>query len=297
MAEERIVVHEPVLLDEVLHWLAIKPEGIYVDGTVGLAGHSRAILERSAPSGFLVGFEWNEESLELAKKYLADFQARFLLLRENFANIRDILEEIGKLPVDGILLDLGLSSFLLESSGKGFSFLRDEPLDMRMDNRYHQTAYDLVNFLPEPQLAEVIRAYGEERFAKRIAKAICEARRKKKIYTTGELAEIIVHAVPPYARRGKRHPATRTFQALRIVVNRELENLKRFLEHAPDCLKPRGRLVIISFHSLEDRLVKKAFKNDPRLKALFKKPITPSQEEIRRNPRARSAKLRVAEKL
>jgi len=289
--------HEPVLVKEVLFWLAVKPGGLYVDGTVGLGGHSQAILEASAPNGFLVGFEWNKESLALAEKRLAPFAGRFLLVRENFARIRAVLEDLQKIPVDGVLVDLGLSSFLIEGSGRGFSFLRDEPLDMRMDDRFSQTARDLVNTLPAPQLEELIRAYGEERFARRIAKAIAEARRQKRIETTGELAEIILKAVPPSARYGRLHPATRTFQALRIVVNRELENLKQFLEEIPRCLKPGGRLVVISFHSLEDRLVKQAFKDDPRLKVLTKKPVVASREEIRRNPRARSAKLRAAERI
>ncbi len=284
-------------MKEVLFWLAVKPGGLYVDGTVGLGGHSQAILEASAPNGFLVGFEWNKESLALAEKRLAPFAGRFLLVRENFARIRAVLEDLQKIPVDGVLVDLGLSSFLIEGSGRGFSFLRDEPLDMRMDDRFSQTARDLVNTLPAPQLEELIRAYGEERFARRIAKAIAEARRQKRIETTGELAEIILKAVPPSARYGRLHPATRTFQALRIVVNRELENLKQFLEEIPRCLKPGGRLVVISFHSLEDRLVKQAFKDDPRLKVLTKKPVIASREEIRRNPRARSAKLRAAERI
>lgn len=289
--------HEPVLLKEVLLWLAVKPGGLYVDGTVGLGGHSQAILEASAPNGFLVGFEWNRESLALAEERLAPFAGRFLLVRENFAKIHAVLKDLRKIPVDGVLVDLGLSSFLIEGSGRGFSFLRDEPLDMRMDDRFSQTARDLVNTLPAPQLEELIRAYGEERFARRIAKAIAEARRRKRIETTKELAEIILEAVPPSARYRRIHPATRTFQALRIVVNRELENLKRFLEEAPNCLKPGGRLVVISFHSLEDRLVKQAFKNDPRLRVLTKKPVVASKEEIRRNPRARSAKLRAAERI
>jgi len=289
--------HEPVLLEEVLFWLAVKPGGLYVDGTVGLGGHSQAILEASAPNGFLVGFEWNRESLTLAEERLAPFAGRFLLVRENFARIHAVLEDLQKIPVDGVLVDLGLSSFLIEGSGRGFSFLRDEPLDMRMDDRFSQTARDLVNTLPAPQLEELIRAYGEERFARRIAKAIAEARRRKRIETTKELAEIILKAVPPSARYRRIHPATRTFQALRIVVNRELENLKRFLEEVPNCLKPGGRLVVISFHSLEDRLVKQAFKNDSRLRVLTKKPVVASKEEIRRNPRARSAKLRAAERI
>ncbi len=294
---EREPRHESVLLEEVLAWLRVAPGGIYVDGTVGLGGHSEAILKRSTPGGFLVGFEWNEASYEIAKERLKPFAGRYLLVRENFARVRETLEEIGKCPVDGILLDLGLSSYLLEASGGGFSFLREEPLDMRMDKRLPRTAKDLVNQLSPLQLEELIRAYGEERYAKRIATAICEARRREPIRTTRQLAEIISQAVPPKYRYGKIHPATRTFQALRIAVNRELENLKQFLESAPDVLKPGGRLVIISFHSLEDRLVKKAFREDPRLKVLTKKPVLPSEEEIARNPRARSAKLRAAERV
>jgi len=268
-----------------------------VDGTVGLGGHSAAILEHSAPDGFLVGFEWHKASLALARDRLQVFVGRFLLVRENFARIYEVLTDLKKLLVDGILVDLGLSSFLLEGSGHGFSFLRDEPLDMRMDDRFQETARDLVNTLPAPQLEELLRAYGEERFASRIARAICEARRRKRLETTRELAEVVWQAVPPQARRGRLHPATRTFQALRIVVNRELENLQTFLEKAPDCLRPGGRLVVISFHSLEDRLVKRAFKADSRLRVLTKKPLVPTREEIRQNPRARSAKLRVAERI
>jgi len=267
-----------------------------VDGTVGLGGHSAAILERSAPDGFLIGFEWNEESFALAKERLAPFSGRFLMVRENFAHLKEVLEELGKVPVDGILVDLGVSSFLLEGSGRGFSFLRDEPLDMRMDNRQNLTAKDLVNQLSPLQLEELIRSFGEERFARRIARAICEARRKSPIRSSKELAEIVLHAVPR-GREKKIHPATKTFQALRMAVNQELENLKRFLETAPDVLRPGGRLVVISFHSLEDRLVKHAFRSDERLRVLTKKPVTPSKEEIARNPRARSAKLRVAERI
>ncbi len=268
-----------------------------MDGTVGLGGHAQAILEHSAPDGFLVGFEWNEASYTLALESLKHYAPRFTLVRENFARLSEVLKELKKVPVDGILLDLGLSSFLLEGSGRGFSFLADEPLDMRMDTRLPRTAKDLVNQLSRLQLEELIRAYGEERFASRIAKAICEARRKKPIRTTRELAEIIMQAVPAKYRHGRLHPATRTFQALRLAVNRELENLKKFLETAPEVLKPGGRLVIISFHSLEDRLVKQAFRNDSRLLVLTKKPVTPSAEEIARNPRARSAKLRAAQRV
>ena len=268
-----------------------------MDGTVGLAGHACAILRGSSPDGFLIGFEWNQATYELALERLKAFSPRFVLVRENFARLREVLEELGKAPVDGILLDLGLSSFLIEGSGLGFSFLADEPLDMRMDERISRTAKDLVNQLSRLQLEELIRSYGEERFAGRIARAICEARRKKPIRTTKELAEIISGAVPPKYRHGRIHPATRTFQALRLAVNRELENLKLFLEEAPEVLRPGGRLVVISFHSLEDRLVKQAFKSDTRLRPLTKKPVTPSPEEIFKNPRSRSAKLRAAERI
>ncbi len=289
--------HESVLLDEVLHWMRVRPGGLYVDGTVGLGGHSAAILEHSSPDGFLVGFEWDEASRLLALKRLQRFKGRFVLVRENFARMGEVLQELQKIPVTAILVDLGLSSYLLEGSGRGFSFLRDEVLDMRMDDRFEQTARDLVNTLPVPLLEELLRSYGEERFARRIAKAIGERRKSKPIETSKQLAEVVWRAVPPSVRYKRLHPATRTFQALRIAVNRELENLKRFLETAPDCLATGGRLVVISFHSLEDRLVKQAFKADKRLKVLTKKPIVPSAEEVRRNPRSRSAKLRVAEKI
>ncbi len=273
----------------------MEPKGVYVDGTVGLGGHSEAILKSSSPEGFLVGFEWHQESLERARERLKPYEGRFIIVRENFAKLKEVLEELGRIPVDGILLDLGVSSFLLEGSGRGFSFLRDEPLDMRMDDRLTLTAKDLVNQLSPLQLEELIRSFGEERFARRIARAICEARRRSPIRTSQQLAEIVSRAVPK--GREKIHPATRTFQALRLAVNQELENLKRFLETAPEVLRPGGRLVIISFHSLEDRLVKRAFRSDERLRVLTKKPVTPSSEEVARNPRARSAKLRAAERV
>ncbi len=285
-----------MLLEEVLFWLRVEPGRVYVDGTVGLGGHSAAILERSAPDGFLVGFEWHAPSLAWAQERLKAYEGRFVLVRENFARVKEVLEELGRLPVDGLLLDLGVSSYLLEGSGRGFSFLRDEPLDMRMDDRLTVTAKDLVNQLSPLQLEELIRSFGEEKFARRIARAICEARRKAPIRTSKELAEIVAQAVPR-GREGKIHPATRTFQALRLAVNQELENLKRFLEAAPEVLRPGGRLVIISFHSLEDRLVKHALRADERLRVLTKKPVSPSSEEVLRNPRARSAKLRAAERV
>ncbi len=287
------VRHEPVLLREVLEGLAVRPGGIYVDGTVGLGGHSEALLRASSPEGFLFGFEWDEESLRRAEKRLSGFRGRFKLIRANFAEAPDILRREGVL-VDGILLDLGLSSFLLEGSGRGFSFLREEPLDMRMDTRLSITARDLVNRLSYSQLVELLKNYGEEPRAERIARAIVEARKKKRIETSAELAALVVKTVRP-RRRGE-HPATLTFQALRLAVNRELENLERFLARAPEILKPGGRLAIISFHSLEDRLVKRAFRADPRLRVITRKPVRPTETEVKRNPRARSARLRVAER-
>ncbi len=287
------IKHEPVLLAEVLAFLEVGPGGLYMDGTVGLGGHSEAILRASSPDGFLYGFEWDAASLARARERLAAFEGRFRLYHLNFAEAPEVLKKEG-VRLDGIVLDLGLSSYLLEGSGRGFSFLKDEPLDMRMDARQKRTARDLVNRLSYPELVKLLRDYGEEKRAERIARAIVEARKRKPIETSGELAEIVARAVRK--RKRKEHPATLTFQALRIAVNQELENLARFLSEAPEILKPGGRLAVISFHSLEDRLVKRAFKADPRWRVLTKKPIRPSPEEVRRNPRSRSARLRVAER-
>ena len=290
MAEVR---HESVLLEEVLKFLKVRPGGLYVDGTVGLAGHSEAILKASAPEGFLYGFEWDEASYELALKRLAPYEGRFRIFRLNFAEAPKVLKE-EKVLADGMVLDLGLSSFLLEASGRGFSFLKDEPLDMRMNGRLKISAKDLVNRLSYSQLVELLRRYGEEPAAPKIAKAIVEVRRKKPLETSLELANLVERVVK--RRRPGQHPATLTFQAFRIAVNRELENLRTFLTQAPEVLKPGGRLVVLSFHSLEDRIVKRAFREDPRLKVVTKKPLRPSPEEVKRNPRARSARMRVAER-
>ena len=290
MAEVR---HESVLLEEVLEFLKVRPGGLYVDGTVGLAGHSEAILKASAPEGFLYGFEWDEASYELALKRLAPYEGRFRIFRLNFAEAPKVLKK-EKVLADGIVLDLGLSSFLLEASGRGFSFLKDEPLDMRMNGRLKISAKDLVNRLSYSQLVELLHRYGEEPAAPKIAKAIVEVRRKKPLETSLELANLVERVVK--RRRPGQHPATLTFQALRIAVNQELENLRTFLTQAPEVLKPGGRLVVLSFHSLEDRIVKRAFREDPRLKVVTKKPLRPSPEEVKRNPRARSARMRVAER-
>ncbi len=270
--------------------------GLFVDGTLGLGGHTEAILKAS-PEARVIALEWNQASLELARRRLASYGDRVVFELRNFARVDEVLEELGVREVKGMILDLGLSSFLIEGSGRGFSFLKEEPLDMRMDEGLKITAKDLVNRLSEAELAKLIFRLGEERFARRIAKAIVRARQRHPVENTKDLAEIISRAVPSWYRHRRRHPATKTFQALRLAVNRELDNLNRFLEKAPDFLTSGGRLVIISFHSLEDRLVKHHFRRDPRLKVINKKPLRPSSEEVARNPRARSAKMRVAERV
>ncbi|HFB84125.1 16S rRNA (cytosine(1402)-N(4))-methyltransferase RsmH [Thermosulfuriphilus ammonigenes] len=278
--------------------LALKASegGLFVDGTLGLGGHTEAILKAS-PEARVIALEWNQASLELARRRLASYGDRVVFELRNFARVDEVLEELGVREVKGMILDLGLSSFLIEGSGRGFSFLKEEPLDMRMDEGLKITAKDLVNRLSEAELAKLIFRLGEERFARRIAKAIVRARQRHPVENTKDLAEIISRAVPSWYRHRRRHPATKTFQALRLAVNRELDNLNRFLEKAPDFLTSGGRLVIISFHSLEDRLVKHHFRRDPRLKVINKKPLRPSSEEVARNPRARSAKMRVAERV
>ncbi len=270
--------------------------GLFVDGTLGLGGHTEAILKAS-PEARVIALEWNRTSLELARRRLVSYGDRVVFELRNFARVDEVLEELGVREVKGMILDLGLSSFLIEGSGRGFSFLKEEPLDMRMDEGLKTTAKDLVNRLSEAELAKLIFRLGEERFARRIAKAIVRARQRHPVENTKDLAEIISRAVPSWYRHRRRHPATKTFQALRLAVNRELDNLDRFLEKAPDFLTSGGRLVIISFHSLEDRLVKHHFRRDPRLKVINKKPLRPSSEEVARNPRARSAKMRVAERV
>ncbi len=285
------------MVKEVLDGLNLKAGGTYIDGTLGLGGHTEAILAHNPDIKLVIGFEWDEKTYNLTKSRLASHGSKVTCVHASFTTIKDFLESREISGVDGILLDIGISSFLLEHSQRGFSFLKDEPLDMRMDQRNQITASDMVNNLPQNQLTELIRTLGEERWAKRIASHIVDARHKKAIETSKELAEIVFKAIPRRYHPRKIHPATRTFQALRIAVNRELDNLKAALETLADCLLPEGRLCIISFHSLEDRLVKWAFREDPRLKVITKKPLTASSEEIAQNPRARSAKLRIAERI
>jgi 16S rRNA (cytosine1402-N4)-methyltransferase len=293
MESDGRIGHEPVLLAEVMELLAVKPGGLYVDGTVGLGGHAAEVLRRSAPDGTLLAFDRDPAALARAREALAPFGER---ARFHHARYSEIAGTVAEGTADGILLDLGVSSLQLDDAARGFSFRREGPLDMRMDPRDDTTAADLVNRLLERDLADLIYRFGEERASRRIASAIVDARRRRHFTTTTELAEVVRRVV-----RGPRHgidPATRTFQALRIHVNRELEELPASLPALARCLRPGGRLAVIAFHSLEDREVKQSFRELGRtgFEVLTRKPIRPSDAESARNPRARSARLRVLEK-
>jgi len=299
--ETEQVRHVPVLAQEVVAWLACRPGGRYVDGTVGYAGHASLILERNGPDGLLVGIDRDEAAIRADRDRLRPYGERVRLVRGNFEDLKRHLGALGIGEVDGVVLDLGVSSAQLSDPARGFSFMAEGPLDMRMDAQSPVTAGTLVNELPEGELADLIFRFGEERYSRRIARAIVRAREVRPLATTLELADVIRGAVPPPYRRGRIHCATRTFQALRIAVNRELEGLEGAIRNGADVLAPGGRLCVISFHSLEDRIVKRTFKAlsqgpEPRLALLTKKPLIPSEEERRLNPRARSAKLRVAER-
>ena len=309
------IVHQPVLLKEVLDLLQVKPDALYVDGTVGEGGHAEAILEASSPSGNLIGLDLDPSVLRYTRERLSTFKGRFELYNESY----DRLDEVFFLAnVDGanaILLDLGFSSFQVEDPARGWSFQLDAPLDMRYDRSKGDTAKDLLNRVSKDELIRILRDYGEERFAKRIASNIVRKRAEAGIRTTGELANLVLEAVPAPALRRKIHPATRVFQALRIAVNLELEHLRRFLDNADRWLAPGGRLAVISYHSLEDRMVKQCMqdwnsecicpKSMPKcvcrgvklFKTLTRKPVFASAEEVASNPRSRSARLRVAERL
>lgn len=287
-------IHTSVLLGEVLTHLQPRSDGIYVDGTLGLGGHSEAILRASSPSGKVVAFDWDEDAIALAEQRLKIFGDRVVIIRRNFAELADGLSELGIKEIDGLLVDIGLSSLQLDRGGRGFSFLRDEPLDMRMDNRRKMTAAKLVEKCSEEELADILYYYGEEKQARRIAAEIVEARKKDAITTSKQLAEIIVKAIPRRFHPKKIHVATKSFQGLRIAVNTELENLAAVIDDAAGFLKPDARFCIISFHSLEDRIVKKKFKEHDELEIITGKPIVASESEVTDNPRARSAKLRVA---
>ncbi len=311
--------HTPVLASEVAHYLAPRPGGIYVDGTLGGAGHARQTLEISAPDGRLIGIDRDPAALAAARATLeqAGLAARVTFVHATFGDLAEVLADLGIATVNGILLDLGLSSHQVDTAERGFSFGRGGPIDMRMDPTRGETALELIGRLPSDELAAVLREYGEERYAARISRAIKEAAHTGALETTLDLAASVEAAIPAPARRRQRiHPATRTFQALRIAVNRELDQLARFLELFPDLLAPGGRCAIISFHSLEDRMVKRRFRDlawssslppdlarqagervAPICTVLTKRPVTAGDDEIARNPRARSAKLRACQKL
>ena len=285
------VEHESVLLDEAMELLAVRPGGLYVDGTLGPGGHAAEILRRSAPEGRVIGFDKDTEALGRAREVLAPFAPRIRFVHGDF---REAPKVLGEEKADGILLDLGVSSLQLDRAERGFSFRTDGPLDMRMDRSAGPTAADLVNRLPEDELADLIYRLGEERASRRIARAIVAARMRKHFETTGELAQVVRRSAGR-ARRPGLDPATCTFQALRIAVNGELEGLERTLTDLAHCLAPEGRLAVIAFHSLEDRPVKHTFRGlaaQGGFTLLTRKPVRPGEAETRQNPRARSARLR-----
>jgi len=287
--------HIPALLEETIEALAVRSGGRYIDCTLGAGGHALAILEHSSPGGQLLGIDADPEAIAAARARLEAYQSSTLLINDNFINLRAIATKYGFSPVHGILFDLGLSSFQLEGSGRGFSFQRDEPLDMRLSPAQEITAADILNTFPEAELNQLIRTSGEERYSHRIARYIV---RERPIKTTLQLVGAIERAVG--SRRGRIHPATRTFQALRIAVNREPEHLSSALEQATSLLGFGGRLVVISYHSLDDRIVKRFMHQEAKkahLKLVYKKVITPSLAEVHFNPRSRSAKLRAAERI
>lgn len=289
-------VHITVLKDEVIAAIAPAPGGVYADVTLGGGGHSEAMLEASSPSGVVVGVDRDERALAASRERLARFGDRVRFVHSDFAALPEVLNEAGFGQLDGIVADLGVSSPQLDEADRGFSFSRPGPLDMRMDTSSGETALELIERLDDEELADVIYQYGEEHRSRRIAREIKRAASEGRIVTTGDLREVIGRAVGK-KRFGSIDPSTKTFQALRIAVNAELEQVDRLLEVAPDLLKEGGVLAIISFHSLEDRRVKYAFRDDPRLLSLTKKPLIASETELEQNPRSRSAKLRAARRV
>ena len=289
--------HIPVLVEEVMTFLRCESGRTYVDATMGGGGHASEILKRTAPDGVVVGVEWDEEALSEARNRLMPFGDRVKIFRENYIQLPDL---VGAESVDGMLLDLGLSSIQLEKAERGFSFRGEGPLDMRMDQRMNCTAADLINRLSSEELEEILSRDGEERWAKRIARAIVHERERDPVRTTQTLGKIVYRAIPRRFHTRRIDPATRTFQAFRIRLNEELDNLGKILETGWKVLKRGGRICIISFHSLEDRMVKETFRRlekEGELRILTRKPVVPSEEEQRRNPRSRSAKLRCAERV
>jgi len=306
--------HTPVLLHEAVDLLAPKAGGLYVDGTLGAGGHAAEILKRSAPDGVLIGMDQDADAVERCRTNLAPYGDRVIIRQANYRDLPEVLSEFGPTVVDGVLLDLGMSWFHLKSPARGFSFMLDGPLDMRMDMSKPLTAADLVNTLPHEELVKIIREYGEDHRAGAIARAIEKARVRGPITSTVQLAKIVSSVFPPYPPR-RIHPATLTFQALRIAVNDELASLREGLTGIIQMLRPGGRVAVITFHSLEDRIVKQAFVKEakgcvcpprmpvcacgrkPLLRILTPRPVVPGEEELRENPASRSAKLRAAERL
>ena len=315
MAEGREFQHVSVLLDECMDGLAIRPDGIYVDGTAGGGGHSYEIAKRLGKGGRLISIDQDGDAIEAAGKRLEPFSSKVTLVRDNFSNLWNILEELGIPEIDGFLIDAGVSSFQLDCAERGFAYSSDAPLDMRMDTRSPLTAEEVVNTYSEDRLKKILYEYGEERFSPRIAASIIRAREHAPIRTTAELSEIIKGAIPSHARDGGHHPAKRSFQAIRIEVNRELDVIEPAIRAAVAKMRRGGRIAVITFHSLEDRIVKETFASlatgctcprefpicvcgkKPTVKVVTRKPILPSAKELEENPRSRSAKLRVAEKL
>lgn len=307
--------HVSVLFEECMEYLRISPDGTYADGTLGGGGHSEGICERLDESGCLIGIDRDEDALKAARGRLEKYSCTKHFVQSNYAEIKGVIESLGIAGLDGAILDLGVSSFQLDNKDRGFSYMQDAPLDMRMDRGSELTAEQVVNQYSQKELTEIIRKYGEEKWASRIAAFIAEARREKSIESTGQLVEIIKAAIPASVRREGPHPAKRTFQAIRIEVNDELGQLKKAVEEFIEVLKPGGRLCIITFHSLEDRIVKEIFNKHadpctcpkdfpvcvcgkkPDVKKVTRKPAVPGPEETERNPRSRSAKLRVIEKI
>ena len=306
--------HVSVLLPETIEGLNIRPDGIYADGTLGGGGHASEVAARLTEGGRLIGIDQDADAIAAAGERLKPFGDRVTIVRDNYVNMKQVLADLGIEAVDGICLDLGVSSYQLDTAERGFSYMEDAPLDMRMDRREDRTAADLVNECPEQELFRIIRDYGEDRFAKNIAKHIVKARERRPIRTTGELADIIRGAIPMKIQVTGGHPAMRTFQALRIALNRELQVLEDSIDEMIGLLNPGGRLCIITFHSLEDRIVKNGFRRNEspctcppgfpvcvcgkksRGTVITRKPILPTKEEAEENPRSRSAKLRIFER-
>lgn len=306
--------HFSVLLDECIENLNIKPDGIYVDGTAGGAGHSSKIAEK-LDSGLLIPIDQDEDAIKVVTERLAQFGNRVKVVRDNFSNIKQVLESLNVEKIDGLLLDLGVSSYQLDTAERGFSYMADAPLDMRMDNRAYRSAYTVINEYSADELKKIIYDFSEEKFAPKIVAGIVKARESAPIQTTGELVEIIKKSIPSFARREELSSVKRVFQAIRIEVNKELDVIAPTIEAAVNMMNKGGRIVIITFHSLEDRIVKQTFAslasgctcpkdfpvcvcgNKPRVKIITKKPILPSDAELAVNSRSKSAKLRVAEKI